>query len=77
MANIIAVGAWVVLSFISFVIYHKLFDVVYFSGDGCVTELIGCMLAGGALLALIYRYWWVALIVLVLLIAGLGGGSES
>ncbi len=77
MANAIAVGGWIVLSIMCFVIYHKLFHVVYFSGQAFTHELIGCLVAGGGLLYLIVKYWWVALIVLFLFIASFHSNEEE
>lgn len=46
------------------VIYHKMFTVVYFRlGDGCFMELFACSFLGIILFGLIVYFWYIALIV--------------
>ena len=41
------------------VVYHKIFDVVYFSGQGCLKELFGCFIVGTICGVLFFKIWYV------------------
>lgn len=49
----------IVLMLINWVIYHSIFDVTYFGGRGCLTEIVGCFIAAvieiGLVVALINK----------------------
>ncbi len=58
-----------VCSFAVWLLYHKLFHVIYFDfGYGCLKELIISALFGAILAALIMKFWYIALIVGVLIV---------
>lgn len=58
---------FLVLIVINWIIYHKIFDVYYFGGvmKGCLSELVGCVLAAAFEIAIIYGIgkWLLGLLV--------------
>ena len=60
---------WIACSAASFYIYHKLFDVIYLNlTDGCLKEIIGCAIVGAIIAALIVKFWYVSIPLVILLI---------
>ncbi len=60
---------WFVCSFAVWIIYHKLFRVLYFDlFNGCLKEIITAGVIGALLAVIIIRFWYVAVIIIVLLI---------
>lgn len=54
-------------------IYHKLFDVIYFNfSKACCAELLGCFLVGSILAGLILKFWYLAILIIVVLVFALG-----
>ncbi|MBQ7343597.1 MAG: hypothetical protein IJW53_02395 [Clostridia bacterium] len=67
--EVILAVLWVVCSVALWWLYHKLFDVVYFSlADGLFKEIIVCGLLGGILAACLVYFWYIT-IPLVIIIA--------
>lgn len=58
---------WIICSFAVWIIYHQIFDVYYGQG-GCLRELVGVGVVGGIVAALVIAYWYVALIVIAIVI---------
>lgn len=69
--NWIVIIVWIVYTVICEIIYHKIFNVYYFSlSKGCLTELTGCGIAAAVLTGLtMYIYIPLAIIVIALGIA--------
>lgn len=44
---------WIIIAIIVDIVYHKMFDVIYFSGKGIVREIIGVIIISGIIYALI------------------------
>ena len=66
--NIILGIVCLVSSIFCFITYHKIFDVVYFDlGKGCLSEIIGCVIAGAFLTALIFTLWYIVAIITAIL----------
>ena len=60
---------WFACSAALFYIYHKLFNVIYFSvANGCLKEIIVCGFLGAILTGLIISYWYIAIPLVILLI---------
>ena len=60
---------WLLCSGAVFLIYHKLFNVVYFGlADGCFKELIVCAFIGAILTGLIMCFWYISIPVAILTI---------
>lgn len=59
---------WFVCSLAVWVIYHKLFNVMYFDlFNGCLKEFITAGFFGAIIAAIIIRFWFVAIVIVVLL----------
>ena len=62
-------GLWLASSVALWVLYHKLFDVMYFSlADGLLKEIIVCGLLGGILAACIIYFWYITIPVFIIAI---------
>ena len=60
---------WFACSATLFYLYHKLFDVIYFSlADGCFKEIVICGFLGAILTGLIISFWYISIPVVILLI---------
>lgn len=69
---------WIVYIILCLIIYHKLFNVVYFDfGKGFFGEIISASIAGLALLGLTIYFWWVVDIIIALIALGLIGKCKS
>lgn len=63
---------WLLCSIAVYVIYHKLFAVVYFDfANGCLKEIIVCAILGGILAALICAFWYISIPVIILFIVAI------
>lgn len=69
--NYTLLGIWIVFTILAFVMYHKIFDVVYLSLRGLLYELLGCAFVGCILTYLILNFWEITLMLIIL--AGLFG----
>ena len=58
---------WFICSAAVWLIYHSLFDVVYFKG-GCFGELFWVAVIGALIAGLIKAYWFIALPVIALVV---------
>ena len=66
----------IVCVIVVWVLYHKIFDVVYFDlGRGCIAEIFGCVLGGAVLAAIIMAagswllaHWYITVPVIVAII---------
>lgn len=57
-----------VFTVVIWVLYHKIFDVVYFDlSRGILKEIIGSLIGGVLLTALTLMYWWVTDIIIVIM----------
>ncbi len=64
------VAVWIGWIVILITLYHKIFNVVYFSlMDGLLKELFVSALIGSVLTVLTVQFWWVVLILVVVAIA--------
>lgn len=69
-AGVLLVAVWIGWIVILITLYHKIFNVVYFSlMDGLLKELFVSALIGSVLTALTVQFWWVVLILVVVAIA--------
>lgn len=64
---------WVIMIFICslaiWYLYHKLFTVYYFDWSrGCFMECLGCFLGGGFLATIILNFWYIAIIVIAIIV---------
>lgn len=60
---------WLLCSGAVFLIYHKLFNVVYLDlANGCFKELIVCAIIGAVLAGLIMSFWYISIPVAILAI---------
>ena len=60
---------WLICSVAVFVIYHTIFDVVYFDlGNGCLKEIVISAIVGAILAGAIYLYWYIAIPLIILVI---------
>lgn len=61
----------VVFTIAAFFVYHSIFNVVYFSAQGCFTEIIICVLVGYTLALLcmhfFLNFWKIILLVVVII----------
>ena len=68
----------VVCSIAVWILYHKIFTVAYFDfGRGCLMEILGCVCAGFALMLLIRKFWYIAIIIAVLAVVGIAGKNKG
>lgn len=59
---------WIVGGILLFVVYHKLFDVVYFNvGKGCLVGILWCGFGGYLLAALFMSHWLIAVVNVIVL----------
>lgn len=69
-AGVLLVAVWIGWIVILITLYHKIFNVVYFSlMDGLLKELFVSALIGSVLTVLTVQFWWVVLILVVVAIA--------
>ncbi len=69
-AGVLLVAVWIGWIVILMTLYHKIFNVVYFSlMDGLLKELFVSALIGSVLTVLTVQFWWVVLILVVVAIA--------
>lgn len=67
-----AVILFLIFTIVSFVIYHKIFNmVIYFGKGGILREVIGCFLSG-IILTTITLYFWKIVLVIIILVALVG-----
>jgi hypothetical protein len=67
MLDVVFVILWILCSMSAWVIYHKLFNVLYFDFfNGCVKEIITSGVVGAVLAAIIIRFWYIAIIIIIL-----------
>ncbi len=62
---------WILLSICAWYIYHSIFNVIYFSGKGCVTEIFFCGVVGMFLALFVFAnpYLSIPLVIILLLIS--------
>lgn len=66
----VVIVLWIVYAIALFVIYHKVFDVIYFSvAHGIIKEIFFCGLLGFLLTMLTIKHWKIA--VAIVIIAGI------
>ncbi len=54
---------FVVCTIIVWILYHKIFQVMYFDlGRGCLMELMGCAAGGMVLTTLLIYFWYIPVI---------------
>lgn len=69
-AGVLLVAVWIGWIVILITLYHKMFNVIYFSlMDGLLKELVVSALIGSVLTVLTVQFWWVVLILVVVAIA--------
>lgn len=69
-AGVLLVAVWIGWIVILITLYHKIFNVVYFSlMDGLLKELFVSALISSVLTILTVQFWWVVLILVVVAIA--------
>lgn len=49
--------------------YHEIFDVYYYGARGCATELFWCFVGGCLLAGLLLKFWYIAVLIIVIAIA--------
>lgn len=65
-AGVLLVAVWIGWIVILITLYHKMFNVIYFSlMDGLLKELVVSALIGSVLTVLTVQFWWVVLILVV------------
>lgn len=69
--TVIFIICWIVV----FVIYHQIFDVIYFKG-GCLSEIIGVSIVAAILSALIVQFWFVSVPLVGIAIYALSKGKN-
>lgn len=69
--TIIFIICWIVV----FVIYHQIFDVIYFKG-GCLSEIIGVSIVAAILSALVVQFWFISIPVIIFAIYALLKGKN-
>ena len=68
-AGVLLVAVWIGWIVILITLYHKIFNVVYFSlMDGLLKELFVSALISSVLTILTVQFWWVVLILVVVAI---------
>lgn len=61
-----------------FIMYHRIFDVVYFGSKGCIQEIVGCFVGGYLLATLISQNTAIQIIgIIVMVIIIFGAGKKS
>lgn len=66
MDNTIFLIMWVVYLVIAWILYHKIFDVVYFDLQaGCMGELFGCGIIGAVLSYCTLHFWKISILIVV------------
>jgi hypothetical protein len=66
--DVIFIILWFLCSIAVWIIYHKLFNVMYFDlFNGCLTEFITSGFLGAIIAAMIIRFWWVTIVIFILL----------
>lgn len=69
-AGVLLVAVWIGWIVILITLYHKIFNVVYFSlMDGLLKELFVSALISSVLTILTVQFWWAVLILVVVAIA--------
>ena len=59
---------WLICSIVIWVLYHKLFDVIYFDfSSGCLKELIICAFLGAILAAGIIYFWYISIPIAIII----------
>ena len=67
--DVLTIIIWAVCSLSVWVIYHKLFDVMYLDlFHGCFKEIVVSGVIGAVLTALVIRFWYVSIVVGVLVV---------
>lgn len=67
MDNTIFLIMWVVYLVIAWILYHKIFDVVYFDlKAGCMGELVGCGIIGMILAYCTLHFWKISILIVVI-----------
>lgn len=70
--EILCVILGIVYAIICWIIYHKLFYVVYFDlGNGCLKEIIICGFTGLVLAALTIVFWYISIPIIILFLIAL------
>lgn len=70
--DIVAGIIWIACSFAVWIIYHRLFSVVYFDvANGCLKEIIISGIIGAILAGLILLYWYIAVPLVIFVIIAL------
>ncbi len=78
MSGTVIVILWIIFSIGTWIAYHKIFTVYYFSlSQGLMKELLLSAFIGGILTALTLYFWWVAAIILLLVGVGVSGKTEN
>lgn len=72
MSNIGFLFLWIICTFAIWYIYHKFFCVLYFDlFNGCMREIIISGFFGAILAVLIIRFWYIAVVVILLFLVSL------
>ena len=59
----------IISAFFVWVLYHKIFAVIYFDlSKGCIAEVIVSILGGIVIAYLIFNYWFIAVPLILLMI---------
>lgn len=69
---------WIIFSVAIFILYHKVFDVVYLDlSQGLMRELIFVAIGGAFLTGLTVALWWLADIIIVIAAISLRGKCKT
>lgn len=62
----VCIVVWVIYLIIAWVLYHKIFDVVYFDlKQGCIGELVGCGFVSGILAYCTFHFWKISMLIVL------------
>lgn len=60
---------WAICTIAVWVIYHKIFNVIYFDlANGCLKEVIICILFGALLTGLVVAFWYISIPIAILFV---------
>lgn len=72
--DIVVVILGIIVGLVVWQLYHKLFNVVYFSFKAVLAELFVCVMIGMVIVSilggLLFKFWWIALIIVAILLIG-------
>ena len=59
---------WLICTIAVWVLYHKLFDVIYFDfAHGCLKEIVVCAVIGAILAATMAAYWYITIPIVIII----------